>query len=57
MGLMPTYQTSVYDYTIFVPDAVYTALGSTANDREYAIRNFADKYNLAGMQYDVQSYV
>lgn len=57
MGLMPTYQTSVYDYTIFVPAAVYAALGSTANDREYSIRNFADKYNLAGMQYDIQTYI
>ena len=57
MGLFPTYQTNTNDYTIFVPIAVFTALGDTNDNRENAVRNFADIYNLAGMRYDVQSYV
>jgi hypothetical protein len=48
-----TYATGIYDYTIFVPTADYTALGSNA---EAIIRTFADKYNIAGMQYDVVTY-
>ena len=57
MGLFPTYQTNTNDYTIFVPIAVFTALGDTNDNRENAVRNFADIYNLAGMRYDVQSYI
>ena len=41
----------------FVPIAVFTSLGDTNDNRENAVRNFADIYNLAGMRYDVQSYV
>ena len=53
MDLTATYASSIYDYTIFVPIADYTSLGSSANA---IIRTFADKYNLAGMQYDIQTY-
>lgn len=48
-----TYASGVYDYTIFVPIADYTALGASA---DAIIRTFADKYNLAGMRYDIQTY-
>lgn len=47
---------SVYDYTIYVPIAVFNAQGSTIPNRETAIRNFADKYNLVGMIYNVVTY-
>jgi len=53
MDLTATYASGIYDYTIFVPIADYTSLGSSANA---IIRTFADKYNLAGMQYDIQTY-
>ena len=53
MDLTATYASGIYDYTIFVPIADYTLLGSSANA---IIRTFADKYNLAGMQYDIQTY-
>lgn len=53
MDLTATYASGVYDYTIFVPIADYTTLGSSANA---IIRTFADKYNLAGMQYNIQTY-
>lgn len=45
-----------YDYTIFVPAALYATLGATAGDREAAVRNFANKYNVAGMSYNVDTY-
>lgn len=56
MGLVPAYQTVTNDYTINVPIAVFNSLGSNDANRETAIRNFADLYNLAGMQYNVVSY-
>lgn len=48
--------TTVYDYTIFVPLAVFNAQGTTTSNRETAIRNFADKYNLVGMSYNVVTF-
>lgn len=56
MGLTPAYNTAIYDYTINVPIAVFTALGTNDANRETAIRNFADLYNLSGMQYNVVTY-
>jgi hypothetical protein len=53
MDLTATYASGIYDYTIFVPIADYTTLGASA---DAIIRTFADKYNLAGMQYDIQTY-
>lgn len=53
MDLTATYASGIYDYTIFVPIADYTTLGSSANA---IIRTFADKYNLAGMQYNIMTY-
>jgi hypothetical protein len=53
MDLTATYATAIYDYTIFVPVAFHTSLGANADG---LITNFADKYNLEGMQYDIQTY-
>jgi len=50
---VPTYNTDIYDFTIFFPIADYTALGA---DAELIIRSFADVYNLVGMQYDIQTF-
>lgn len=47
---------AVYDYTIYVPILVFNAQGSTTANREIAIRNFADKYNLVGMKYKVLTF-
>lgn len=43
-------------YTIFVPVAVFTALGSTLAEREAQITNFADRINLAGLTYNIDTY-
>lgn len=45
-----------YDYTIYVPILVFNAQGTTIANREQSIRNFADKYNLVGMSYNVVTY-
>jgi hypothetical protein len=53
MNLNPVYVTDIYDYTIFVPAVFYASLGVNA---EGIVRTFADKYNLAGMQYNVDTF-
>lgn len=45
-----------YAFTINIPTAVYTALGSSASIRENTVRNFADKYNTVGLFYDIATY-
>lgn len=45
-----------YDYTVNVPSALFTTLGSTTQNRENAIRNIVDKYNMAGMNYNVITF-
>jgi hypothetical protein len=42
--------------TINIPVAVYNALGSDAATREAVVRNFADKYVITGIFYDIQTY-
>ena len=56
LGNAYTYTSNTYDYTIYVPSAFFLTLGSTTINRENAIRNFADLYNLAGMSYQVLTY-
>ena len=46
-----------YDYTIMIPAALYATLGPTLTDQENAVRNIADKYNMAGMRYLVFNYI
>lgn len=51
------YSFSVFNnYTINIPIAVYTDLGATDNERNSIIRNFADKYNTIGLNYNIQTY-
>lgn len=44
------------DFTVMVPTALYNTLGTTAANRENNIRSFVNKYKLAGIQYEVQTY-
>jgi hypothetical protein len=46
----------ITDFTIFVPTALFNTLGATTQDREEAVKNIADKYNAAGIKYDIQTY-
>lgn len=51
-----TYSYEEDAFTIYVPIAVYTALDTVVTNREKMIRQIADKYVLAGMNYNVVSY-
>lgn len=55
MGNTPSYTTQ-YNFTVYVPAALFTTLGTDATNRENAIREFVDKYNLAGLRYNVTTY-
>jgi hypothetical protein len=56
MGNMPTYITGTFDFTINVPLDLFDTLGTTTTNKENTIRQFADKYNLAGTTYNVITY-
>jgi hypothetical protein len=56
LGNTYTYSSSLFDYTIYVPVAIFNGLGTNTANRENAIRNFANQYNLAGMVYNVVTY-
>ena len=56
MGNAPTFTPVTANFTIFVPNSVLSTLGLTAQDQENAIREFADKYKLAGTTYLVTGY-
>jgi hypothetical protein len=45
-----------YGLTINIPVAVYNALGPDAATREAVVRNFADKYVITGVFYDINAY-
>lgn len=56
LGAASAYATDPNCFTIYVPVAVYTALGSTNDERDNVVKSFADQYVLAGMIYNIQSY-
>jgi len=55
MGEAPTFSTQ-YNFTVNVPVALFTTLGSNPTNRENAVRNFVDKYVLAGINYNVTTF-
>lgn len=55
MGNTPSYTTQ-YNFTVNVPASLFATLGTDATNRENAIREFVDKYNLAGIKYNVTTY-
>jgi hypothetical protein len=55
MGYSPYYLIYPYDYAINFPIADFTALGTTT-EADLIIKNFADKYNLHGMQYNIVTF-
>lgn len=48
--------TASFDYTINVPQAVYDALSIDPLARDKIIRQFVDRYNTAGMFYNIITY-
>jgi hypothetical protein len=59
--VIDSYTFAQYDFSIWIPLIVYDALlpsepsGLTTN-KSNIVRQFADKYNLAGINYDIQLY-
>lgn len=51
-----SYSLNQYAFTVYVPTALFTTLGTTAANRENRVRNVVDKYRLAGMTYNVTTY-
>lgn len=47
---------TTYQYDINIPLAVFNALGSTDPIRGSIVRNFADRYNVTGLIYNVVTY-
>jgi hypothetical protein len=45
--------TTAYAFSIYIPTAVYDALGAA---KESIVRNFADKYVIAGILYNITPY-
>jgi hypothetical protein len=44
------------NYTINIPTSVYNSLGSNDAERESTVRNFANKYNTIGLNYNIATY-
>ena len=55
MGNDPSYTTQ-YNFTVYIPTALFLTLGTDTANRENNIRGFVDKYNLAGIKYNVTTY-
>lgn len=56
MANVSTYVTGVVNYIIFVPIAVWVGLGSSSTERDNRVRAIANRYNIAGKTYKIQTY-
>lgn len=48
--------TAQYNFTIYVPAAIYAAIDPTPLQADYLISQEVDRYNTAGIKYNIQSY-
>jgi hypothetical protein len=55
MATVPVFAVQ-YNFTVMVPIALFNSLASTNPNREKIIRQYVDKYRLAGTTYDVTTY-
>ena len=51
------YTVGYYNFTIYVPLLLFNSLGITTAERENVIRSVADKYKLAGMFYNIVTFI
>lgn len=56
MGLNPTFSGTQYNFTIYVPSALFATLGTNPINQENAVRSFADQFVLAGILYNVLTF-
>jgi hypothetical protein len=52
----PTFPAYLGNFTVYVPSALFATLGTTTQNRENNIRQFVDKYRLAGIKYNVLTF-
>ena len=52
----PSFTSSTSQFTVFVPNAVLATLATLSPDQIKIVRQFVDKYKLAGIQYSVIGY-
>lgn len=50
------YTTSNVNFIVYVPTLLFNSLGATYSDCQNVVRGYVDKWNIAGMTYDVQPY-
>lgn len=51
-----SFTTAYYNFTVFVPLAVYNGVSTSPSAREGIFRNFIDLYNTIGLNYNIQTY-
>jgi hypothetical protein len=56
MNNSPSFTTFLGNFTIYFPNALFAILGSTSQDRENNIKQFVNKYKLAGITYNILTY-
>ena len=47
---------TTYNFTVYIPSAVFTALGGTTAEREAVVKSFVDRYNTIGLSYNITTY-
>lgn len=56
MGLNPTYPNTSYDFVVWIPNAVWTTLGTNFDNRYNNVAKIVDKYKLSGIKYLIDTY-
>jgi hypothetical protein len=51
-----SFGTLFYNFTVYVPLAVYNGVSATPSARENIFRTFIDQYNTIGINYNIQTY-
>lgn len=54
--MMDAFVAVTYDFTVWVPVALFATLGTTADNRENAVRQFVDQYRCPGLNYNVDTF-
>ncbi len=56
MPSVSTYSNGAVNFIVYVPNAIFQNLGATLADQKNTVRNIVDRYNTAGITYDVLPY-
>ena len=56
MASISTYYAGLVNFFVYVPNAIFLGLGVNTADRKNTVRGIVDRYNTAGMTYDIIPY-